>query len=61
MEKNKESLAEQFSAETLKEMEMESIDGGILDNNTVNPKCTNNCAGGNCPCTPSKPSNENAV
>ena len=43
----KENALSAFGEETLNEMAMESLEGGILDNNKVN-KCTNNCDGGNC-------------
>ena len=65
METNKNDLSA-FSDETLNEMAMEDLEGGIGDGNNVF-KCptttiTNNCSGGNCilgcgstPTTPTTP------
>ena len=46
-----------FSEETLKEMDMENVEGGgAVDLNISKCKGTvNNCSGGNCPCQPATP------
>ena len=44
---SKENGLSAFSDETLDEMGMENLEGGVLDGNTVNKSCPTNT---NCPC-----------